>query len=160
MVGALIPSPLGDLWAEVSEQGLVRLTFGGRPQGAVSGPHRWLDLLAQELDAYWVGGLRSFTVPLDLRGTEFQKKVWQALLTIPWGQTRTYLEQTRLIGDDKAIRAVASANGKNPVAIVVPCHRVIGSDGSLTGYAGGLERKRALLEREGSLSPGQGDWGF
>ena len=160
VTGSSLPSPLGDLWAEVSDRGLSRLAFGKPVDPAPEGEHGLLALLGRELEAYWAGELRLFTVPLDLRGTEFQKKVWQALLTIPWGQTRTYLEQTRLLGDEKAIRAVAAANGKNPIALVVPCHRVIGSDGSLTGYAGGLERKRALLEREGSLFPGQGDWGF
>ena len=89
-----------------------------------------------------------FDFKLNPKGTEFQQKVWQSLLQIPFGKTRTYLEQSKVLGDVKAIRAVASANGKNPLWIVVPCHRVIGTDGSLTGYAGGLWRKKWLLEHE------------
>jgi methylated-DNA-[protein]-cysteine S-methyltransferase len=112
------------------------------------------------MEAYWAGTLRSFSIPLDLQGSPFQTKVWESLLTIPWGRTRTYLEQARALGDEKAIRAVASANGRNPVAIVVPCHRVIGSDGSLTGYAGGLDRKRALLVHEGAWASAQPELGL
>lgn len=154
--GALFPSPLGDLWAEATEFGLSRLSFGV-PEGAVpTGPHPVLDALRSQLDDYWAGTRRTFSLPLDLQGSPFQQRVWQSLLSIPWGKTRTYLEQARFLGDEKAIRAVAAANGRNPVAIVVPCHRVIGSDGSLTGYAGGLDRKRSLLEREGWVPGGQG----
>jgi O-6-methylguanine DNA methyltransferase len=112
-------------------------------------------VLAEELRAYFQGTLRRFSVPLDLHGTPFQLRVWGALLNIPWGETRTYTQQTALLGNRLAIRAVASANGKNPVAIVVPCHRVLGIDGSLTGYAGGLHRKRALLQLERSMPPDQ-----
>lgn len=90
----------------------------------------------------------NFNFKLNPKGTDFQKKVWKSLLEIPYGKTRTYLEQSKILGDVKAIRAVASANGKNPLWIVVPCHRVIGTDGSLTGYAGGLWRKKWLLEHE------------
>ncbi len=105
-------------------------------------------LLKKELEAYFQGSLDKFTVPLVLNGTDFQKQVWQELLTIPYATTRTYKEQSIAVGDLKAIRAVASANGRNKISIVVPCHRVIGSDGSLTGYAGGLDRKRFLLNLE------------
>lgn len=154
--GTVFASPLGDLWAEATDQGLSRLEFGVPDEAVVRGNHPLLDALGHQLEEYWAGRLRTFSVPLDLHGSPFQLKVWQGLLTIPWGKTRTYLEQARFLGDEKAIRAVASANGRNPVAIVVPCHRVIGSDGSLTGYAGGLERKRALLEREGWRPLGQG----
>lgn len=105
----------------------------------------------EQLDAYFRGELKNFDLKLDPEGTDFQKKVWKALLEIPYGETVSYLELSKQIGDVKAIRAVASANGKNPLWIVVPCHRVIGSDGSLTGYAGGLDRKKWLLEHEGAL---------
>ncbi len=101
-----------------------------------------------QLDEYFSGKRTEFDLKLNPQGTDFQKQVWQELLNIPYGKTRTYLEQTKKIGDPKAIRAVASANGKNPLWIVIPCHRVIGSDGSLTGYAGGIWRKKWLLEHE------------
>ena len=101
-----------------------------------------------QLDAYFKGELKQFDLKLDPKGTPFQKKVWNALLNVPFGTTRSYLEQSRVLGDEKAIRAVASANGKNPIWIVIPCHRIVGSDGSLTGYAGGKWRKRWLLEHE------------
>jgi methylated-DNA-[protein]-cysteine S-methyltransferase len=158
--GAVLPSPLGDLWAEATDRGLSRLTFGVPPGSVPTGPHPLLEVLAHQMEAYWAGTLRSFSIPLDLQGSPFQTKVWESLLTIPWGRTRTYLEQARALGDEKAIRAVASANGRNPVAIVVPCHRVIGSDGSLTGYAGGLDRKRALLVHEGAWASAQPELGL
>lgn len=101
-----------------------------------------------QLQDYFNSKRIDFTFKLNPKGTDFQQKVWNALLAIPYGKTRTYLEQSKFLGDPKAIRAVASANGKNPLWIVVPCHRVIGSDGSLTGYAGGLWRKKWLLEHE------------
>jgi len=101
-----------------------------------------------QLDQYFNGKRTSFNLKLNPQGTSFQKKVWQELLNIPYNTTRTYLEQTKALGDVKAIRAVASANGKNPIWIVIPCHRVIGSDGSLTGYAGGIWRKKWLLAHE------------
>jgi len=101
-----------------------------------------------QLDEYFNGKRTKFDLKLNPQGTDFQKKVWNELLNIPYGKTRTYLEQTKKIGDIKAIRAVASANGKNPIWIIIPCHRVIGYDGSLTGYAGGIWRKKWLLEHE------------
>jgi len=101
-----------------------------------------------QLQEYFDGKRTEFTFLLNPSGTEFQKKVWQELLNIPFGKTCSYLELSKKLGDVKAIRAVASANGKNPLWIVVPCHRVIGTDGSLTGYAGGLWRKKWLLEHE------------
>ena len=101
-----------------------------------------------QINEYFAKKRIHFDFKLNPKGTEFQQKVWQTLLQIPFGKTRTYLEQSKILGDVKAIRAVASANGKNPLWIVVPCHRVIGTDGSLTGYAGGLWRKKWLLEHE------------
>lgn len=106
--------------------------------------------LRDQLDAYFAKKLRQFRVPLDMRGTSFQRKVWDLLCRIPCGKTRTYREIAETLGRPNSARAVGRAVGSNPVAIVVPCHRVIGSDGSLTGYGGGLERKAALLELEAS----------
>ncbi len=105
-----------------------------------------------ELEAYFKGELKTFETPIELIGTDFQKKVWKALLTIPYGETSTYSNQSIKVGDIKAIRAVASANGSNPISIIVPCHRIIGKDGNLTGYRGGLENKRFLLDHEARFS--------
>jgi methylated-DNA-[protein]-cysteine S-methyltransferase len=102
----------------------------------------------KQLEDYFMGKRNSFNLKLNPKGTLFQKKVWEELLNIPFNKTRTYLEQSKALGDVKAIRAVASANGKNPIWIIIPCHRVIGSDGSLTGYAGGIWRKKWLLAHE------------
>ncbi|MBI9040454.1 MAG: methylated-DNA--[protein]-cysteine S-methyltransferase [Lutibacter sp.] len=102
----------------------------------------------QQLEEYFKGKRTNFNLTLNPKGTEFQQKVWDELLKVPYGKTRTYLEQSKKLGDVKAIRAVASANGKNPIWIVIPCHRIIGSNGSLTGYAGGIWRKKWLLEHE------------
>lgn len=102
----------------------------------------------EQLSAYFAGELTEFDLPLAPRGTTFQLRVWNALLEIPYGQTASYGELATAIGRPGASRAVGAANGRNPIAVIVPCHRVIGADGSLTGYAGGVERKRALLELE------------
>jgi methylated-DNA-[protein]-cysteine S-methyltransferase len=102
----------------------------------------------QQLDEYFNGTRTAFNLKLNPKGTDFQKRVWNELLLVPYGKTRSYLEQSKKLGDAKAIRAVASANGKNPIWIIIPCHRIIGSDGSLTGYAGGIWRKKWLLEHE------------
>jgi methylated-DNA-[protein]-cysteine S-methyltransferase len=101
-----------------------------------------------QLQEYFEGTRDSFSLTLNPNGTDFQKRVWDALLDIPYGKTLSYLELSKILGDVKAIRAVAAANGKNPLWIIIPCHRVIGSDGSLTGYAGGLHRKKWLLDHE------------
>ncbi len=105
----------------------------------------------EQLEAYFAGNLKHFDLKIDLAGTDFQKRVWQELQHIPFGKTVSYLDLAKKLGDVKAIRAVASANGKNPLWIVIPCHRVIGSNGDLTGYAGGLHRKKWLLQHEGAL---------
>jgi len=110
-------------------------------------PESLLDC-ATQLKAYFNNQLKTFDLKLNPEGTSFQKKVWHQLQTIPYGKTMSYLELSKQLGDVKAIRAVANANGKNPLWIIVPCHRIIGSDGSLTGYAGGLHRKQWLLNHE------------
>jgi methylated-DNA-[protein]-cysteine S-methyltransferase len=110
--------------------------------------HPILCLAEQQLGEYFAGARKSFDLPLDFAGTPFQKKVWSELLNIPFGQTRTYGQIANAIGKPRAFRAVGAANGKNPISIVAPCHRVIGKDGSLTGFAGGLEAKECLLEIE------------
>ena len=112
-----------------------------------------LDDVVAQLDEYFAGDRTEFDVPLDPVGTDFQLKAWLALRAIPYGQTRTYGEQARVIGSPNAVRAVGSANGRNPISIIVPCHRVIGSDGSLTGFGGGLEAKRYLLDLESGATP-------
>jgi methylated-DNA-[protein]-cysteine S-methyltransferase len=106
----------------------------------------------RQLEEYFSGTRKEFNLPLEPAGTEFQKKVWQALREIPFGQTRSYLDLAKSIGSVKAVRAVGAANGKNPLSIVVPCHRVLGADGALTGFAGGLEVKAKLLALEGYLA--------
>lgn len=110
---------------------------------------RAFDAAVEQLGAYFAGELTAFDLELKLRGTEFQRRVWQALLTIPYGETRSYGQIAEQIGAPGSARAVGWANGHNPIAIVVPCHRVIGANGSLTGFGGGLDRKRALLDLEG-----------
>ncbi len=107
--------------------------------------------LKNQLEAYFRGSLRTFNVPHRLAGTEFQRKVWTELEFIPYGKTISYLELAKRLGDPKCLRAAGRANGANPISILIPCHRVIGSDGSLTGYGGGLERKQAMLELEGAF---------
>ncbi|PWW46259.1 methylated-DNA--[protein]-cysteine S-methyltransferase [Melaminivora alkalimesophila] len=163
LVSTHIPTPLGDMLAVASPEGLCLLEFVGqggverelaqveaaRGGPAVAGSSPILAQAARELDEYFAGRRRQFCVPLDLVGTPFQRSVWQALLDIPWGETRSYAEQSRAIGRPTAMRAVAAANGNNKVSIIVPCHRVIGSNGTLTGYGGGVQRKRALLALEG-----------
>jgi methylated-DNA-[protein]-cysteine S-methyltransferase len=109
-----------------------------------------LEQAEQELEAYFSGGRREFDVPMLWVGTDFQKKVWNALTQIPFGQTETYLGLSRLLGNEKAIRAIATANGANAISILVPCHRIIGSNGDLVGYAGGLPAKKKLLKLEGA----------
>lgn len=155
---AEIESPIGTLTAGFTEDGLALLSFysldtvkipTGLSELEVAHTRAALhEQLKTELDAYFAGTLTEFSLPVDLYGTEFQKKVWKALLKVPFGTTRSYKEQSIYFGDVKAIRAVATANGANPIAIVVPCHRIVGSDQSLTGYSGGLERKQFLLELE------------
>jgi methylated-DNA-[protein]-cysteine S-methyltransferase len=142
-----IKTPLGFSEIIGDENGIISIEVYDEGEVSQSVPAILQEAVAQ-LNEYFEGKRNHFDLKLNPKGTEFQQKVWNALLEIPYGRTRTYLEQSKILGDVKAIRAVASANGKNPLWIVVPCHRVIGSDGSLTGYAGGLWRKKWLLEHE------------
>jgi methylated-DNA-[protein]-cysteine S-methyltransferase len=147
METACIKTPLGIATIIGDENGVSVISVADEGEVLKEIPAILQEAVSQ-LNAYFYGERTSFDFKLNPKGTDFQKKVWNALLEIPYGKTRTYLEQSKLLGDVKAIRAVASANGKNPLWVVVPCHRVIGSDGSLTGYAGGLWRKKWLLEHE------------
>lgn len=161
---ALLESPLGPLLAGASDDGVCLLEFADRrmlesnlrtlqqrfASGLVPGDHPHLTRLRSELGAYFAGTLRDFTAPVAPRGTPFQEKVWQELRRIPHAATISYDELARRIGQPTALRAVARANGQNRLCILIPCHRVIGKDGSLTGYGGGLWRKRLLLELERS----------
>ena len=139
---------LAGVWFEGQKHHPEPLTIARRPDDALL--RRTADLLHD----YFAGKDVVFDVPLDLQGTPFQRSVWMTLLAIPEGQTRTYGEIAKSLGSASAVRAVGGAVGRNPVSVIVPCHRVIGSDGSLTGYAGGVERKRALLELEQALEEG------
>lgn len=160
-----MPSPVGELLLVASEAGLVAIRFERNRHGgdlrsvsvaaaqASPAEARILAEARTQLDAFFAGARADFTLPLDAHGTPFQLRVWSALREIPFGQTISYAELARRVGDVKALRAVGAANGRNPIPIVVPCHRVIGADGSLTGFGGGLHVKRFLLEHEGALLP-------
>ncbi|MGB6692117.1 MAG: methylated-DNA--[protein]-cysteine S-methyltransferase [Terracidiphilus sp.] len=150
-----IDSPVGQLELVASEKALVAILWeNDSPERvrldevAKSETNPVIVLTERQLVEYFVGKRRNFTVPLDLRGTPFQRNVWEALLAIPFGETRSYGELARRLGNPQAARAVGAAAGKNPVSIVVPCHRVIGAAGKLTGFAGGLEAKMRLLALE------------
>ncbi len=148
MESAFIHTPLGIAKLEGDENGVSSITVidGDIPPSDVI--PEVLDDAVYQLQEYFEGKRQAFSLTLNPEGTDFQKKVWDALLQIPFGKTISYLQLSKTLGDPKAIRAVASANGKNPLWIVIPCHRVIGSDGSLTGYAGGIHRKKWLLAHE------------
>jgi AraC family transcriptional regulator, regulatory protein of adaptative response / methylated-DNA-[protein]-cysteine methyltransferase len=161
-----VPTPLGLMMAGSVQNKLCLLEFCDRRQlhteldqiqkrfhGSVLTAHCPLfDDVQKQLDEYFSGERQDFTLPLHLAGTPFQEEVWRALLKIPYGRTRSYGEQAEMIGKPEAVRAVGHANGQNHIAIIVPCHRVIGANGTLTGYGGGLERKRWLLNHEASHS--------
>jgi O-6-methylguanine DNA methyltransferase len=165
-----IESAIGPLFLAASAEGLVALEFDARLLGQQSIRPNPRDLRQEktgfkfeesagamrpyvnELEEYFSGKRRKFTFPLDLRGTDFQIACWRALQAIPYGETRTYADIARAVRKPNAFRAVGMANNRNPIAIVVPCHRVIASDGTLCGYGGGLDVKRKLLELEGALT--------
>jgi len=146
----IIDSPIGPLTLVERDGALARLSFGAH--GAKSSPpSELLARAAAQLGEYFAGERRSFDLPLAPSGTEFQLACWRALAEIPYGETRSYGEQARRIGRPDRARAVGAANGANPIAIVLPCHRVIGADGSLVGFGGGLETKRRLLDLEAGI---------
>lgn len=158
LVCKTIATPLGSILLAASDDGLAGLWFKGQrhlpdtSQWQVVATQRWLDQAAEEVQAYFRGQRRDFKTPRSAAwGTPFQRSVWDALARIPWGTTTTYGVLATQLRKPQAARAVGAAVGRNPWSIMVPCHRVLGADGSLTGYAGGLDRKQELLRREGVL---------
>ncbi len=149
MAASFIYSPLGTLQLIASETHLLALHFAHQFIKDESLPNNITKLAAQQLSDFFEDKRKTFDLPLNPKGTEFQHKTWELLQTIPFGTTLSYKEMAQLYGDPKAIRALASANGKNPIPIIIPCHRVIGNDGSLVGYSGGLDKKEKLLQIEG-----------
>jgi methylated-DNA-[protein]-cysteine S-methyltransferase len=148
-------SPVGLLTLVASERGLAAILWENEDPARVplqplerDDTNALLIETERQLTDYFAGKLETFSIPLDFTGTEFQKKVWTALTTIPFGETRSYRQIAEQIGNPKAVRAVGAANGRNPISIIAPCHRVIGADGTLTGFAGGLEAKALLLKIE------------
>lgn len=151
MISALHESPIGPLTLHSDGAALTGVEFDEPKYPLAPSPRGEDSVLKQarrELDLYFAGKLKVFSVPLAPRGTPFQQRVWAALRAIPYGVTRSYGEQAAAIGSPKAFRAVGLANGKNPISIIVPCHRVIGADGGLTGFGGGMARKQYLLQHE------------
>lgn len=151
MISAIYESPIGPLTLASNGAALTQLEFENGRYALPAHPagcDRILDKARRELDLYFAGKLRTFTVAVAPAGTEFQRKAWAALQKIPYGATRTYGQQATAIGNPAASRAVGAANGRNPIAVIIPCHRVIGSSGALTGFGGGMERKQFLLDLE------------
>lgn len=153
------PSPVGRLTLVASDRGLTAILWENDDPHRVrlgamtrNDAHPMLCETESQLREYFAGMRKAFTLPLDFVGTDFQKKVWAALLTIPFGETRSYAQIARQIGQPTAVRAVGAANGRNPISIIAPCHRVIGASGKLTGFAGGLEAKARLLALEATGS--------
>jgi len=148
MYNMTMDSPVGSLWLASDGECLTKLTFGTNPAG--ENPCPLLERTREELLEYFSGRRREFDIPLRPAGTAFQQADWRALCQIPYGETASYRDIAIAIGNPKACRAVGMANHANPIAIIIPCHRVVGRDGSLTGYGGGLEIKRFLLKLEGN----------
>jgi methylated-DNA-[protein]-cysteine S-methyltransferase len=153
-----IPSIIGPLLLVSDGEALTGLYMESHTYGPAVNPawieaERWFRPAREQLDAYFAGSLTQFNVPIAPRGTAFQEAVWRALLAIPYGTTATYAGIAKRLGRPDAVRAVGAANGRNPISIIVPCHRVVGSGGSLVGYAGGLDRKRRLLDLERAGAP-------
>jgi len=150
-----LKTPLGTLQISGDTQGISEVKF--IDNSVISGDEtpQVLEEAVQQLKEYFSKTRTQFSLKLNPQGTEFQKKVWSTLQTVDFGKTRTYQQIANTLGDPKVIRAAASANGRNPIAIIIPCHRIIGSDGSLTGYAGGLDRKKWLLEHESPIKQGK-----
>ena len=159
MVDALIhtvyyTSPIGTLLLESEDERLTVVSFRDDVTVTETGATRSpvLKSTIKQLDEYFAGTRKQFDLPLHPAGTAFQQKVWNQLIKIPYSETVTYLHMAKRLGNVKSIRAAASANGKNPIGIIIPCHRVVGADGKLTGYAGGLHRKQWLLEHEAKMA--------
>lgn len=150
MFEAYYKSPVGNLRIISNDSDIIKIEFTSDFFKMKIIPVQIQNCITQ-LDEYFNGERKEFQVGINPAGTEFQGQVWNLLLKIPYGKTISYIEMARQFGDEKAIRAIASANGKNPIPIIIPCHRVIGNDGSLTGYAGGLLKKQWLLEHEGAI---------
>ncbi|EGU44348.1 methylated-DNA--protein-cysteine methyltransferase [Vibrio ichthyoenteri ATCC 700023] len=149
----IIESPLGPMTLQANEDGITGAWFEENttlPEDLGVRDDQFVHLLeaAKQLEEYYLGIRNQFTLPLAAKGTAFQLQIWQALTTIPFGETWSYQQLANAIGNPKAVRAVGLANGKNPISVIVPCHRVIGKNGKLTGYAGGVARKAALLKLE------------
>ena len=149
---SVINSPLGSIIIEGTMEAISRIEFT-IPQTEKNHTSDLHYNCIKQLNEYFEGTRTDFNFPIDQEGTPFQQEVWKVLLTIPYGQTISYIQLAKQLGDEKAVRAVAGANGKNKIAIVVPCHRVIGNKNTLTGYAGGLEKKKWLLQHEHNFSP-------
>lgn len=145
----MIQTPLGPVILQANALGIYRLLFDDTPLSPISQESSAHAIVQQELNAYFAGTLRQFKTPLTLIGTPFQRAVWAAVQSIPYGKTCSYADIARAIGRPTAVRAVGTAIGANPVWLIVPCHRVIQSNGGIGGYAGGIERKKWLLEHEG-----------
>lgn len=143
----VVETSVGEITLCADETGICAVKFGAQSERTDDSP--LLDHAQRELEEYFAGRRRAFSVPLSIHGTPFQEKVWRALTEIPYGETISYGELARRIGNEKACRAVGMANHVNPIPIIIPCHRVVGANGRLTGYGGGLEIKRILLETEG-----------
>ncbi|MCH2489959.1 MAG: methylated-DNA--[protein]-cysteine S-methyltransferase [Flavobacteriales bacterium] len=154
MKTAYLSTPIGTLELQGDEKGLVSLSFIDASESNTTAIPEVLQPVASQLREYFEGKRTQFDLKLSPEGSDFQKKVWNALQTIPYGKTTSYQDMANALGNPKVIRAAAAANGKNPIAIIVPCHRVIGTDGSLTGYAGGLHRKKWLLKHESPVKQG------
>ena len=152
---AFYESKIGLIEIIGTEAGLASVNFIDDPTGDTAVVHPALQECVSQLEAYFKGTRRQFQLKLALEGTPFQQQVWRELLNIPYGRTVSYLEIARAIGNKKAVRAVGAANGQNPISIIIPCHRVIGANGQLTGYGGGLWRKEWLLNHERNFSVGQ-----
>ena len=147
----VIKSPVGNLRIKEVDDHITEVAFTKEEILLPENLTPAVEATKKQMEAYFAGDLKQFDLPLAPVGTDFQRKVWHELEQIPYGQTPSYLDMAKKLGDEKVIRAAASANGKNPIAIIIPCHRVIGSNGDLIGYAGGLERKQWLLKHEGAI---------
>jgi methylated-DNA-[protein]-cysteine S-methyltransferase len=160
LVYMYMDSPVGALKLVAHDHALVAVMWDNEDHKRVrlaelieDHQHPILLRVKKQLEQYFAGQRQQFDLPLDFQGTDFQQQVWQTLLTIPYGETRSYKEIAVQIGNEKAVRAVGAANGRNPISIIAPCHRVIGSSGALVGFAGGLDKKQILLSLEQSQIP-------